>query len=41
MNIASRRVMEKCGLEKEGVLRDYIKLVDGYHNMIMFAKINQ
>ena len=40
-NIASRRVMEKCGLEKEGVLRDYIKLVDGYHNMIMFAKINQ
>lgn len=38
-NIASKRVMEKCGLIQEGILKDYIKLSDGYHDMIMFAEI--
>lgn len=36
-NIASRRVMEKCNLIQEGVLKDNIKLSDGYHDMLMFA----
>ncbi len=39
-NFASKRVMEKCGLKQEGVLKSYVKLIDGYHNMIMFAEIN-
>lgn len=40
-NISSKRVMEKCGLTQEGVLKDYVKLADGYHDMIMFAEISQ
>ncbi len=39
-NIASKRVMEKCGLIQEGILKDYVKLSDGYHDMYMFASIN-
>ncbi len=39
-NFASKRVMEKCGLTQEGILKDYVKLSDGYHDMIMFAEIN-
>lgn len=39
-NTASKRVMEKCGLIKEGTLKDYVKLSDGYHDMFMFAIIN-
>lgn len=39
-NIASKRVMEKCGLKQEGILKSYVKLSDGYHDMIMFAEIN-
>lgn len=39
-NSASRRVMEKCGLKLEGCLHGYIKLMDGYHDMFMFASIN-
>lgn len=38
-NIASKRVMEKCGMNLEGVLKAYIKLKDGYHDMFMFASI--
>lgn len=40
-NIASKRVMEKCGLKFEGILKDYVKLSDGYHDMYMFAVINK
>lgn len=36
-NTASKRVMEKCNLQHEGILKQYIKLVDGYHDMHMFA----
>ena len=36
-NIASKRVIEKCGYEFEGVLKNYVKLSDGYHDMNMFA----
>lgn len=36
-NIASKRVMEKCGLNLEGTLKKYVKLIDGYHDMHMFA----
>lgn len=39
-NIASKRVMEKCELIQEGILKDYIKLSDGYHDMYMFAIVN-
>lgn len=38
-NLASKRVMEKCGLIQEGILRSYIKHSDGYHDMILFAKV--
>lgn len=37
-NIASRKVMEKCGLVLEGTMKSYIKLADGYHDMLMFAE---
>lgn len=37
-NIASYKVMEKCGMEKEGLLRKYIRLADGYHDAYMFSK---
>ena len=39
-NIASKRVMEKCNMQCEGVLRNYIILCDGYHDMYMFSIIN-
>lgn len=39
-NIASKRVLEKSGLLKEGILKDYAKLSDGYHDMFWFAEIN-
>ena len=39
-NLASKRVIEKCGYGFEGVLKAYIKLCDGYHDMNMFAIIN-
>ena len=40
-NIASKRVMEKCGMQYEGTLRNYIKLSDGYHDMDMFSIIGR
>lgn len=39
-NLASKRVMEKCGMKCEGILRKYIILSDGYHDMYMFSIIN-
>jgi len=39
-NLASKRVMEKCGMQCEGVLKSYVKLVDGYHDMYMFSITN-
>ena len=40
-NTASKRVMEKCGMQYEGTLRNYIKLRDGYHDMHMFSIVNK
>ena len=37
---ASKRVMEKSGLNQEGVLKNYVKLSDGYHDMLIFAAVN-
>jgi ribosomal-protein-alanine N-acetyltransferase len=39
-NKASKRVMEKCNMQCEGILRNYLKLKDGYHDMYMFSIIN-
>ena len=39
-NLASKRVMEKCNMQCEGILRNYIILRDGYHDMYMFSIIN-
>ena len=39
-NLASKKVMEKCGMHFEGTLRNYIKLKDGFHDMHMFSIIN-
>ena len=38
-NEASRRVMEKCFFVYEGTLRNYLKLKDGYHDMLLYAFI--
>lgn len=40
-NLASKRVIEKCGYEFEGVLKSYVKLRDGYHDMNMYSIINK
>lgn len=40
-NIASKKVMEKSGMTHEGILRNYIILEDGYHDMHMFSIINE
>lgn len=39
-NKASKRVMEKCNMHYEGILKKYIKLQDGYHDMFMFSLTN-
>lgn len=39
-NKASKKVMEKCGMKHEGVLRNYLILSDGYHDMHMFSLVN-
>lgn len=39
-NIASKRVMEKCKMKCEGILRKYIKLEDRYHDMYMYSIIS-
>lgn len=36
-NKASKRVMQKCNMTEEGIIRKYIKLKDGYHDMYMFS----
>ena len=40
-NIASKKVMEKTGLIYEGTLRNYLKLCDGYHDLLMYSFINE
>ena len=39
-NIGSKRVMEKCLLVYEGTLRNYLKLRDGYHDLLLYSFIN-
>ena len=36
-NIASKRVMEKCNLKYEKTLKKYLKLKDGYHDILIYA----
>ncbi len=38
-NHASACVMEKCGLRFEGILRNHLKLSDGYHDMRVYSFI--
>ncbi|MBP5342768.1 GNAT family N-acetyltransferase [bacterium] len=38
-NIASSRVMEKCGLIYEKTITNYLKLKDGYHDMLVYSNI--
>ena len=38
-NIASKKVMEKCSFVHEGILRNYLKLKDGYHDMNIYSII--
>ncbi len=40
-NNASKRVMQKCNMNEEGILRKYIKLRDGYHDMYMFSIVKE
>ena len=39
-NIASKKVMEKCLFVYEGTLRNYLKLKDGYHDLLLYSFIN-
>ena len=36
-NIASARVMEKCGMRREGIQRGSLKIDDEYHDAYMYA----
>ena len=36
-NIASGKVMEKVGMKKEGYLRNYYKIRDGFQDCTLFA----
>ena len=38
-NIGSKKVMEKCSYIYEGTLRNYLKLRDGYHDMLLYSII--
>lgn len=40
-NLSSKKVMEKCGIKYEGTLRNYLKLRDGYHDMLIYSYINE
>ena len=39
-NLHSKKVMEKCGLIHEGILRNNLLLRDGYHDMDIYSFIN-
>lgn len=36
-NIASKRILQKCGFQYEGCLRAYLHLNDGYHDMELYS----
>ncbi len=40
-NIASKRVMEKCGFKYEGTVKNHLKLRDGYHDMMVYSYRNK
>ena len=40
-NIASKKVMQKCNMNFEGTLKNYLRLADGNHDMFMFALTKQ
>lgn len=40
-NVASRKVMEKCGMDLEGILRSYVILKDGYHDTYMYSVVKE
>lgn len=39
-NIASGKVLEKCGMEREGIMRDYICAKGIYYDSVLYAAIN-
>ena len=39
-NIASKRVMEKCGFIYEETIKNYLKLKDGYHDIYLYSITN-
>ena len=39
-NVKSKHVLDNCNMHQEGILKRYIKLPDGYHDMYMFSIIN-
>ncbi len=39
LNQASKRVMEKCNMTLEGIIRSYLKLKDGYHDCYVFSTL--
>ena len=40
-NEVSRKVMEKCGMGLEGILRSYVILKDGYHDTYMYSIVRE
>jgi len=39
-NVASQKVFERCGFEKEGVMRDRIFKSDNYHSVFSYSILN-
>ena len=39
-NIASKKVMEKCGLKYERTIKNHLKLNDGYHDMLVYVALD-
>lgn len=39
-NIAVKKLLEKCGFEKEGKFKDAVKVDGGFYDMLFFAKLN-
>jgi ribosomal-protein-alanine N-acetyltransferase len=40
-NIASEKLLQKCGFEKEGILKDVAFFRGSYQDQVLYAKINQ
>ncbi|MGB8000403.1 MAG: GNAT family protein [Anaerobacillus sp.] len=40
-NIGSKRVLEKIGMVKEGLLREHLKMLNGWRNSLLFSMLDR